>query len=146
MATENGTIRTEGLYYTLFTHLIYPIRSSLTAHTNLLLNLFPTLPGGKEENMVLFILRAFVLFIFIVLLAFLSNGVCGLRSADHAHERSREDRLEKVKNHRVLKAPSNNCFNTTTTKKPGPLNKKFNSGQSSKRKVRRGSDPIHNRS
>ncbi|XP_011071280.1 CLAVATA3/ESR (CLE)-related protein 45 [Sesamum indicum] len=90
-----------------------------------------------------YIHRAFMLFVCVGLLALQPNEVCGLRRSDLALRRDRGDRLVMVKSHRVLNAVHVNNLNTD--KKPAPVNKKFDSNQSSKRKVRRGSDPIHNR-
>ncbi|CAI9761795.1 unnamed protein product [Fraxinus pennsylvanica] len=69
------------------------------------------------------------------LLVFRPQEVCGLRSADLALRQSREDRRLRVKNQSTL----------DTDKKPAPVSKKFDPNQSSKRRVRRGSDPIHNK-
>lgn len=55
----------------------------------------------------------------------------------------RNIRIEPRSNHRMLKevAMENHKVNPSST----DLNKKFDSYQSSKRRVGRGSDPIHNR-
>ncbi|KAL0408695.1 UNVERIFIED_CONTAM: CLAVATA3/ESR (CLE)-related protein 45 [Sesamum radiatum] len=90
-----------------------------------------------------YIHRVFMLFVCVGLLALQPNEVCGLRRADLALRQGRGDQSVMVKSHRVLNAVHVNNLNTD--KKPAPVNKKFDSNQSSKRKVRRGSDPIHNR-
>ncbi|KAI3467347.1 hypothetical protein Pfo_024010 [Paulownia fortunei] len=93
--------------------------------------------------MFLHIHRSFVVFICIGLLAFHPHDVWGLRSAGLLLRRGIEDQPLMIKNHRMLKAVDTNSLNTD--KKQAPVNRTFDPNQSSKRKVRRGSDPIHNR-
>lgn len=85
--------------------------------------------------MVLYIHRAFALFICVGLLVFHAHEVCSSRSADLALRQSGEDHRLTVKNQHTL----------DTDKKPAPVNKTFDPNRSSKRRVRRGSDPIHNK-
>lgn len=93
--------------------------------------------------MLMCIYRSVLVFICIGLLAFHPQEVCGLRSAGLLLRRGVDDQPLTIKNHRTLKAAETNSL--TTDKKQTPLNKTFDPNQSSKRKVRRGSDPIHNR-
>ncbi|PIN17162.1 hypothetical protein CDL12_10184 [Handroanthus impetiginosus] len=87
--------------------------------------------------------RAFLIFICIGLLAFHPREVCGARNAGFVLRRGIEDQTMMIKNQRMLKGVDTNNLNTD--KKPAAISKPFDPNQSSKRKVRRGSDPIHNR-
>lgn len=87
--------------------------------------------------------RTFILFICIGLLAFHEEKVCCLRSTDLAPRQSGEDHRVTIKNQRILKATVVKGFNTD--KKPARVSNKVDPNQSSKRKVGRGSNPIHNR-
>lgn len=72
--------------------------------------------------------------------------VCGLTSIDLALRRSKDHQL-MVKNQsisiRILEAVVMNGRNTD--KKPAPLNQTFDPYRMRKRRVPRGSDPIHNK-
>lgn len=127
---QEWNIGTEGLQYQtpIFLFVLHHIKHTFTP------SYFP------ESTMVH---RAFVLFICVGLLAFQPHEVCGMRSTDLALRRGSRDQPLMVKD-RVLKAAEVNSLNTD--KKSAPVNKTFDSNQSSKRQVRRGSDPIHNRS
>ncbi|XVF43117.1 hypothetical protein PTKIN_Ptkin02bG0014800 [Pterospermum kingtungense] len=80
--------------------------------------------------------RVLIFLIFFGLLAVQPDRVHGLRSIDlvlrHHHQQ------------RVLMAVDVKGMSTEV--KPAPVNSSFDPNQSSKRRVRRGSDPIHNRS
>ncbi|KAK4423738.1 hypothetical protein Salat_1956700 [Sesamum alatum] len=101
-------------------------------------------PYPPNDTMVRYIHRALTLFICVGLLALQPNEVSGLRSSDLALRQGRGDQPVMVMSHRVL-LNAVGVNNLNSDKKPAPVNKKFDSNQSSKRKVRRGSDPIHNR-
>lgn len=88
--------------------------------------------------------RLFILLICIGLLAVQPARVYGLRSKDLAIRWSKEDHGVVPMNQRILKEVVMEDLNAE--KKPATINKKSDPNQSSKRRVRRGSDPIHNRS
>lgn len=81
--------------------------------------------------------RVFILAICIGLLIFQPSEVSGLRSIGVARRPNQE-------HHRILKAVVTEEMNTGK-KNSTSTNKSFDPNQSSKRRVRRGSDPIHNR-
>lgn len=86
--------------------------------------------------------RVFILVICIGLLVV--QPVSGLRSIGLAIRWSKEDDRQVVTNQRLLKEVVKEEVNVE--KKAATLNKKLDPYQSSKRRVRRGADPIHNRS
>lgn len=88
--------------------------------------------------------RVLILLIFIGFLAVEPDKVSALRSIDLVLRQSPEDHMLAAKNQRILKAVVTE--NLRKEEKAAPVNKKFDLNQSSKRRVRRGSDPIHNRS
>lgn len=88
--------------------------------------------------------RALILVICIGFLAFRPDKVSGLRSIDLAIKQGQEALGIMSQSRRVLKAVAMEGMNTE--KKSAYVNKKSDPNQSSKRRVRRGSDPIHNRS
>lgn len=80
--------------------------------------------------------RAFVLLICVGLLAIRPHQVCG----------SRKVVLGARNHHRMIKAIDHHMNSLGTDKKRASVvSKKYDANQSSKRTVRRGSDPIHNR-
>ncbi|XP_059650373.1 CLAVATA3/ESR (CLE)-related protein 45 [Cornus florida] len=87
--------------------------------------------------------RMFVIFICIGVIAVQPDKISGLRSVDHVLRWIDHHGLA-TKNHRILKAAAMEDLHTE--KKPAPVNATVDPNQSSKRKVRKGSDPIHNRS
>ncbi|CAK9136347.1 unnamed protein product [Ilex paraguariensis] len=95
------------------------------------------------ETMVCSTHRVFILLICIGILAIQLEKVSGLRSRDFVLRWSKEDHGRVLKNKRMLRAVVQDL---NTMKKQAPVNKTFDPNQSSKRRVRRGSDPIHNRS
>lgn len=88
--------------------------------------------------------RVLILFICMGLLTFQPDKVSGLQNTDFVlkHEQHNQELMQQ--NQRSLNAT--NVKVTNTEKKPTQTDKKFDPNQSSKRRVRRGSDPIHNRS
>lgn len=98
--------------------------------------------GG--ETMVFSTQRALILLICIGFLAVKPDKVSGMRSIDLVLRQNRHDHMLAPKNQRILKAVSMEDLNKG--EKSATVNKKFDLNQSSKRRVRRGSDPIHNRS
>nr|GMD85579.1 RING/FYVE/PHD zinc finger superfamily protein isoform 5 [Ipomoea batatas] len=88
--------------------------------------------------------HAFMLLIFIGLLAVHQEGVSAIRDIDHFLRLSGEDVRVTMKNSRVLEQDVATGLNTHM--KPMPTQKKLDPYQSSKRTVHKGSDPIHNRS
>ncbi|GMP58291.1 hypothetical protein CsSME_00022007 [Camellia sinensis var. sinensis] len=98
-----------------------------------------------EETMVFSLQRLFILLICIGFFAVQSAKGSRLRSIDLFLRWSKEDDVSVLKyHHRTLKAVEIQAVNTE--KKQAPVSKKFDPNQSSKRGVRKGSDPIHNRS
>ncbi|TYI36178.1 hypothetical protein ES332_A03G124500v1 [Gossypium tomentosum] len=75
--------------------------------------------------------RVLLFLIFIGLLAIQADKVCGLRGIHFVLKQTRK--AVEMKEMR-------------TEQKPLPVNNKTDPNESSKRRVRRGSDPIHNRS
>ncbi|KAB1208054.1 CLAVATA3/ESR (CLE)-related protein 45 [Morella rubra] len=98
----------------------------------------------RAEAMVSSADRALILVICIGFLAFRPDKVSGLRSIDLAIKQGQEAHGIMAQSRRVLKAVAMEGMNTE--KKSAYVNKKSDPNQSSKRRVRRGSDPIHNRS
>uniref|UniRef100_A0A2N9J093 Uncharacterized protein n=1 Tax=Fagus sylvatica TaxID=28930 RepID=A0A2N9J093_FAGSY len=89
--------------------------------------------------------RAFILLICIGILAIQLDKVTGLRSIDIALKQGQEDHgILSAQYRRILKAVTTEGMNTE--KKSEHANKKFEPNESSKRTVRKGSDPIHNKS
>lgn len=88
--------------------------------------------------------RLFILLICVGLLAVQPARVYGLRSKKLAIRWSKEDHGVVPVKQRILKEVV--MENLNAEKKPATINKKSDPNQSSKRRVRRGSDPIHNRS
>ncbi|KAK9119269.1 hypothetical protein Scep_017362 [Stephania cephalantha] len=95
--------------------------------------------------------RMLVLLVCLGLLLLLQpEQVSGLRSIDMVLRTGREERgrqmIEEVPHMRILMAVSEQVakLNTKDALAPGPSGA-FDSYQLSKRRVRRGSDPIHNR-
>ena len=90
--------------------------------------------------------RVLIFLIFFGLLAVQLDKVSGLRSIDLVFRHSqKEDGIATRRNRRILKAGDMKRM-STEKKLPTPVNNTFDPNQSSKRRVRRGSDPIHNRS
>jgi len=87
--------------------------------------------------------KTFILLFCIGLLAIKADQVCSLRRETMILTQGRQDQLQ-VQNNRVLQEVSKQDLDTN--RKSAPVTNKFDPEQSSKRKVRRGSDPIHNRS
>ncbi|GMH26162.1 hypothetical protein Nepgr_028005 [Nepenthes gracilis] len=87
--------------------------------------------------------RILILLFCIGLLTAKFDGVCSLRSMGIAVAQKGEAQ-EAAFRSRILTALTTEDLNTAT--KPASASKKFNPNQASKRRVRRGSDPIHNRS
>ncbi|KAL3501416.1 hypothetical protein ACH5RR_035865 [Cinchona calisaya] len=98
--------------------------------------------------MVISIPRTFVILIYIGLLAVHPDNVCAIRNIGIVLRWNREGHsLILHKNQRILKAAVMKGALNTEIKAPPAVNKKTDDPfQSSKRKVGRGSDPIHNRS
>ncbi|KAH7515943.1 hypothetical protein FEM48_Zijuj10G0081900 [Ziziphus jujuba var. spinosa] len=89
--------------------------------------------------------RVLILLICIGFLVVQPDKVSGLRSIGIAiRETKKYHDLLLSKNQRILKAVNMEEINTTKNSKTS--DEKFDPNQSSKRKVRRGADPIHNRS
>jgi hypothetical protein len=88
--------------------------------------------------------RAFILLICIGFLAVQPDKVSGMRRIDLAPIQGQEVRGAMTQNRRILKDVAMEGMNTE--KKSAHVNKKFDPNESSKRSVRKGSDPIHNRS
>lgn len=86
--------------------------------------------GFNLDKLLLFLLC-------VVLLASEGEKVCGLRSVDHVLRYGEEGGLAE-KNRRIL-------ANVDAGKKSAAKSSSFDSNSTSKRRVRRGSDPIHNR-
>ncbi|KAK9935150.1 hypothetical protein M0R45_022262 [Rubus argutus] len=81
--------------------------------------------------------RVLILVICIGLLVFQPSEVSGLRNIGVVLRQNQE-------HHRILKAVAMEEMNTGN-KNSANANKNFDPNHSSKRRVRRGSDPIHNR-
>ncbi|KAL7132846.1 hypothetical protein ABFS83_12G102200 [Erythranthe nasuta] len=80
--------------------------------------------------------RSFVVLVLCIwLLAFHPREVFG----------SRNGGFLQIKNQRTLKSVEMNGLNTDKKSETARVESSFDPNQSSKRKVRRGSDPIHNR-
>ncbi|EOY01933.1 Clavata3/esr-related 45, putative [Theobroma cacao] len=90
--------------------------------------------------------RVLMFLILFGLLAVQPDKVSGLTTIDLVFRHSREENRIATRNQRILKAVD--MKGMSTEKKPAavPVNNTFDPNQSSKRRVRRGSDPIHNRS
>ncbi|XWS23187.1 hypothetical protein CRYUN_Cryun29cG0099600 [Craigia yunnanensis] len=90
--------------------------------------------------------KVLIFLFFFQLLAVQPDKVSGLRSIDLVFRQSQEeDGIATRRNRRILKADDLKGM-STEKKLPAPVNNTFDWNQSSKRRVRRGSDPIHNRS
>ncbi|KNA22874.1 hypothetical protein SOVF_029830 [Spinacia oleracea] len=87
--------------------------------------------------------KTFILLLCIGLLAIKPERGCSLRRAEMALAPNDED-SKLVPNNRVLQGVSRQELNAS--RRSTPENKKYDPTQSSERRVRRGSDPIHNRS
>lgn len=89
---------------------------------------------------------AYRVLIFLICVAFVFQPaqVSGLRNANLVPRQSKENQVPILRTRRTLKAVSVEDLNME--KKTAHVNKSIDPNQSSKRKVRRGSDPIHNRS
>lgn len=88
--------------------------------------------------------RLSILLVCIVLFSVKPAKGSSLRSIDLALRRKKEDYEPILKYQRTLKVVETQAMNTE--KKQAFMNKTFDPNQSSKRRVRKGSDPIHNRS
>ncbi|KAG2702369.1 hypothetical protein I3760_06G085800 [Carya illinoinensis] len=88
--------------------------------------------------------RGLILLICIGFLAIQPDKISGLRSIDLALKQGHEDCGIMARNPRVLESLAMEERNTE--KMSAHANKKFDANESSKRRVQRGSDPIHNRS
>ena len=89
--------------------------------------------------------RVLILLICIGLLSFQPDKVSGLRSIDIALRKQKEDNHIFLQSRRTLKVVKTEEKLNPETKSTGQ-NNKLDPNQSTKRQVRRGSDPIHNRS
>ena len=78
-----------------------------------------------------------------LLLAAQPDKVSGLQSIDFVLRHSQHNQDMVPKSQRILMANATEGMNTQ--KKSTQINNTFDPNQSSKRRVRRGSDPIHNR-
>lgn len=87
--------------------------------------------------------KTFILLFCIGLLAIKADKVCCLRKGTVILTQGRQDQ-QPVQNNRILQEVSKQDLEAKRKSASG--NKKFDPEQSSKRRVRRGSDPIHNRS
>ncbi|KAF5730155.1 hypothetical protein HS088_TW20G00526 [Tripterygium wilfordii] len=96
------------------------------------------------QNMGFLFHRGLILFVCIGILAIQPDRVSGLRSMDLAL-RWDKGLLPFVQHMRILKAVVVEDLETKRSLAPAP-SAMFDPNQSEKRKVRRGSDPIHNRS
>lgn len=77
--------------------------------------------------------------IFFGLLAIQADKVCGLRGIHFVLKRREEGK-------RIVTRKAVEMKEMRTEQKPVPANTKIDPNESNKRRVRRGSDPIHNRS
>ncbi|URE20498.1 hypothetical protein MUK42_12863 [Musa troglodytarum] len=91
--------------------------------------------GFNLDKLLLFLLC-------VVLLASEGEKVCGLRSVDHVLRYGEEGGLAQ-KNRRIL--ANVHVVSFDAGKKSAAKSSAFDSNSTSKRRVRRGSDPIHNR-
>ncbi|XP_022734971.1 CLAVATA3/ESR (CLE)-related protein 45 [Durio zibethinus] len=90
--------------------------------------------------------RVLIFLIIFELLAVQADKVSGLRRIDLVFTYSQEeDGIASRRNRRILEAADMKGMGTGKNL-PAPVNNTFDPNQSSKRRVRRGSDPIHNRS
>ncbi|GAA0158514.1 hypothetical protein LIER_38666 [Lithospermum erythrorhizon] len=80
----------------------------------------------------------------IMFLAVQLDRVWSLKRTDLALKLSKEDNQVTARNYRHLKADVTKGLNAKA--KPATENNKFDQFKSSERRVRKGSDPIHNRS
>ena len=87
--------------------------------------------------------RGFILLVCIGFLSLQPQNVSGLRSIDFVLRWDKEV-LPAVRNTRILKAVPLKDFQMNPSLAPAP-SLMFDPNQSNKRKVRKGSDPIHNR-
>nr|DAD31259.1 TPA_asm: hypothetical protein HUJ06_010110 [Nelumbo nucifera] len=87
--------------------------------------------------------RILILLICIGFLVVQPEKVSGLRSIDHVLRWEKEEKALKLKSSRVLKAVVVEELNSNN--KSSSASPKIDPNMSSKRRVRRGSDPIHNR-
>ncbi|KAI4328441.1 hypothetical protein L6164_020796 [Bauhinia variegata] len=88
--------------------------------------------------------RVLILVLFIGFLSFQPDKAFGLTSSELALRQSQEEHRTMLQNQRTLKAINMEVM--SKKKNSAKANNKFDPNQSSKRRVRRGSDPIHNRS
>ncbi|OIT21215.1 hypothetical protein A4A49_35323 [Nicotiana attenuata] len=88
--------------------------------------------------------KPFVLLICIGLLAVIPEKVSSLTNADFALRWSAQQHELMSKIRRLLNGLVTNELNTSS--KSAPVSEKFDPNGSSKRRVRKGSNPIHNRS
>lgn len=72
------------------------------------------------------------------------HKVSGLRSIDLALRQNQHNQETLLRDRRILMASTTQAMNTQP--KSAQTKNSFDPNQSSKRRVRRGSDPIHNRS
>jgi len=87
--------------------------------------------------------KTIILLFCIGLLAIKADKVCSLRKGTMILTQGRQDQ-QPVQNNRILQEVSKQDLEAKRKSASG--NTKFDPEQSSKRRVRRGSDPIHNRS
>ncbi|KAJ4840639.1 hypothetical protein Tsubulata_034192 [Turnera subulata] len=91
-----------------------------------------------------------ILTVSVGLLVLQSDLVDGSMSADLALRQGRKAGAALVRPHnnsqRMLQVDDATMQGIDARKKSGQVNKRFDPNQSSERRVRRGSDPIHNRS
>ncbi|GLU17075.1 hypothetical protein SLE2022_334720 [Rubroshorea leprosula] len=90
--------------------------------------------------------KVLILLICMWLLAVEPEKVCGLRNKElvFRHHHKGSGIASSPKNQRILKAAVD-LEGMNTQQNSAPVNNKFDPNQSSKRRVRRGPDPIHNK-
>lgn len=94
--------------------------------------------------MVFFARRVLILLICMgLLLSVQPDKVSGLRSIDLVLRQNQHNQGMVPQNQRILKETT--MVGKNAEKKSTKIHNKFDPNQSSKRRVRRGSDPIHNR-
>ncbi|KAF1863716.1 hypothetical protein Lal_00030802 [Lupinus albus] len=93
--------------------------------------------------MVLHISRIIMLLLFFGFLSVQQESVLGMTSLEIALRHSQEDHRIMLQNQHTHKATDKELFNKK--KNSTNVDNGFDRNQSSKRRVRKGSDPIHNR-
>lgn len=87
--------------------------------------------------------RIIIILLFVGFLSVQQEKVLGMTSLEIALRQSQKDHRIMLQNEHTGKATGKELLNTK--KNSANVNKEFDPNQSSKRRVRRGSDPIHNR-